>query len=348
METRPYVYLAAAYVLTAVLVENRAGVRRMLWAFILVGGIKALQALYIFWSVRHMSPHPEALLGHEEALFFGVFILLVPALWLFGVKGKLRTVATWLLPLVIAANLANNRRTAWVVLGAGLILLVVIGMVCLPARRRMLRRTVLVVLALSAVYFPLYWNKTGGLAQPARAVHSMVSPDPRDAASDLYRIQENANLKINIRHGGLVGRGFGVPIDYALPIVDIKDIDPLITYIPHNGVYYVLMRMGPLGGIAFWALIAAGVIAGCRLAKRVDPELAALGAVVACAIVGYVFEGALDQGFFFYRIAFVMGALLGLVEAAHRILRRDELLASARRPLRSRIKLVSHIRVVET
>ena len=47
-----------------------------------------------------------------------------------------------------------------------------------------------------AVYFPLYWNKTGGgtLSQPARAVRSTVSPDPRDESSNLYREQENANL----------------------------------------------------------------------------------------------------------------------------------------------------------
>ena len=44
-----------------------------------------------------------------------------------------------------------------------------------------------VALVVSAVYFPAYWNKTGGLAQPARALRSMVAPDPRDALSDLYR-----------------------------------------------------------------------------------------------------------------------------------------------------------------
>jgi hypothetical protein len=220
---------------------------------------------------------------------------------------------------VIACNLANNRRTAWVVIGAGVLVLTAIGLVCLRDRRRVLIRTMMVVLAISAVYFPLYWNKNGGLAQPARALHTLVSPDSRDAASDLYRVQEDANLKLNIREGGLLGRGFGVPIDYALPIVNIKGIDPLIAYVPHNGVYYVLMRMGLLGGIAFWSLLAAGIIAGCRLAKSVDRELAVVGALVACALVGYAYEGSLDQGFFFYRIAFVTGALLGLAEAARRM-----------------------------
>jgi hypothetical protein len=323
METRPYVYLTAAYVLTAVVVTNRRALQSVLWAYVVAVGLKAVQGLYIFMSVRNQNPRPESVLGHEEAFFFGVFIVLVAALWLFDVKGTLRKTATWLLPLVVAANLANDRRTAWVVLGAGLAVLVAIGLVCLPTRRRVLVRGIVVTLAISAVYFPLYWNKNGGLAQPARAVHSLISANPRDASSDLYRVQEDANLKLNIREGGLLGKGFGVPIDYALPIVNLKDIDPLITYVPHNGVYYVLMRMGLLGGIAFWSLLAAGIIAGCRLAKSVDRQLAVTGALVACALVGYAFEGNLDQGFFFYRIAFVVGALLGLAEAAHRLRRLD-------------------------
>jgi O-antigen ligase len=323
MESRPYVYLTAAYLLTSVVVANKKVLRSMLWALVLATAAKAAQGLYIFWSVRSMHPRPESVLGHEEAFFFGVYTLLVAALWLFDVKGSLRKTATWLLPVVIGCNLANNRRTAWVVLGVGLAVLVAVGFASVPTRRPLLKRVLMVALAISCVYFPAYWNKNGGLAQPARAVHSLVSPDPRDAASDLYRVQEDANLKLNIREGGVLGRGLGVPIDYALPIVNISSSDPLIAYIPHNGVYYVIMRMGLLGGIVFWSMLAAGIIGGCRLAKSVDRELAVVGALVACALVGYAMEGSLDQGFFFYRIAFVMGALLGLLEAAHRI-RRSE------------------------
>jgi O-antigen ligase len=152
----------------------------------------------------------------------------------------------------------------------------------------------------------------------------MVAPDPRDASSDLYREQEDANLKYNIGQAGLVGRGFGVPIDYALPIVDISGIDPLITYVPHNGVLYILMRMGLLGAIAMWALIGTGIIAGCRLARSADREIAAVGAVLAGLLVAYALEGATDQGFFFYRIAIVTGGLLGLAEAGRRLARHGD------------------------
>jgi O-antigen ligase len=299
---------------------------------VLVIGLKAFQGLFIFVQIRHLNPRPEAVLGHEEAYTFALFIFLVAALRLFEVKGRLVRVATWIAPIVIAADLANNRRAAWLLLGGGLVTLAAVGYRSLPSRRRVLGRTALVALAICAVYLPAYWNKTGGLAQPARALHSMVAPDPRDASSDLYREQENDNLKYNIEQAGLVGRGFGVPIDYALPIVDISGIDPLITYVPHNGVLYILMRMGLLGGIAMWAVIGTGVIAGCRLARSADREIAAIGAVLAGLLVAYALEGATDQGFFFYRIAIVTGGLLGLAEAGRRLARSGDARPARRAP----------------
>ena len=112
-----------------------------------------------------------------------------------------------------------------------------------------------------------------------------------------------------------------MPIDYALPIVDISNIDPNIKYVPHNGVLYVLMRMGLLGAVALWAVLGTGIVAGCRLARARDREIAVIGAVVACSLIAYALEGATDQGFYFDRIALVMGVFLGLAEAARRIQR---------------------------
>ena len=124
----------------------------------------------------------------------------------------------------------------------------------------------------------------------------------RSGASDLYRVQEDANLQLNIRQAGPLGKGFGVPIDYVLPIQDISSIDPLIKYIPHNGVLYILLRMGILGGIAFWSLLGAALISACRLAKMRDRELAVVGATTAAVVIAYAFEGYTDQGFFYYRV----------------------------------------------
>jgi hypothetical protein len=274
----------------------------------------------LFSEVRHYAVRPDAVLGHEEGVFFGLFVLMVMALWIFDVPmGRLRKTATWLTPLVLAADLANTRRAAWLVLAGGLITLLAIAYRTLPNRRPLVGKIAGAIAIGLMVYLPAYWNKSGGLAQPARAIHSVIKPSTRDASSDLYRIQEDANLQINIREGKPLGRGFGVPIDYVLPIQDISSIDPLIKYIPHNGILYILMRMGILGGIAFWSMIGIAIIGACRLARSHDRELAMIGALTAALVVAYVFEGATDQGFFYYRVAFVIGTFLGLCEAARQL-----------------------------
>jgi hypothetical protein len=319
-EIRPYFYLVTTFLLTSVLVTTRAAFRAALWAIVVAVGFKSAQALYLFLSVRRMAVRPDAVLGHEEAMFFSLFFLLTLSLWLFDVPGTLRKTATWLVPVVLAGDLANTRRAAWLVLGVGLITLLAVSYSVLPARRRVAGRILMSLLVVCSIYMPLYWNKSGGLAQPARAIHSAVSPSPRDQSSDLYRIQEDENIWFNIRQSKVIGKGFGVPIDYALPIEDISDIDPLITYIPHNGVLYILMRMGILGAVAFWSMLGIAIVLACRLARAVDREFAAIGALTVAMLVAYAFEGHTDQGFFFYRVAFVMGTLLGLAEAARRML----------------------------
>lgn len=319
-QARPFIYLYACFMLTAVLIRTRSALQTVLWAFVIATALKAAQGVFFWVTVAsHMHPRPDSVVGHEAAYFFAVFMFLVACLWVFNVPGQLRKTATWLLPLIIIANLVNDRRAAWLVLGGGLITLAAIAYARLPERRRMLRKTGIVLLGISVIYFPLYWNKAGALAQPAMAVRSQFSPNARDAASDLYRQEEDANLLLNIHNAGPLGRGLGVDIDYALQIVDLSKTDPSIKYIPHNGVLYIPEALGLLGVLAMWSVIGTAIVAGCRLSKSEDRELAVVGALVTCSMVGWVLEGATDMGFTFYRIAFVTGVLLGLLETARRL-----------------------------
>ncbi len=326
LEVRPYVYLGATYFLASRLGTSERAIRTALWAVVLATGLKSLQGIGVFFQVRGNPDRPESVLAHEEALFMGLFILIVLALWLFEVRGPLRTTATCLLPFVIACDLVNTRRTAFAILGFGFVTLIVLAYVRLPTRRQLMGRLLLALLCFCAVYMPVFWNRTGALGQPARAVHSLISPDPRDASSDLYRVQEDANLKYNIARSGPLGMGFGVPIDYALPIVDISNIDPFIVYIPHDGLLYIVMRMGVFGGIAFWSVLAAGILGACRLLRSRNREIAAFGAIVVVMLVAYVLEGYKDQGFYLFRVAIVVGTMLGLMQAT---LRREAARAEA-------------------
>lgn len=323
MEARPYVYLAASYFLTSVIVRDRRAIHAMLWAFVGSVAFKALQGTYVWIANRHLVPKPESYIGHEASYFFVIFIFLVLTLWLFDQRGRLRTWSTWLLPIVLWANIVNDRRAAWEMLAGGLLCFGVIAYKAMPIRRHLLSKAIVGLVLVSAVYFPVMWNSTSSLAQPARAIKSQVKPSARDGSSDLYRVQENANLEYNIKQDGLLGKGFGLKIDYALPIPDISQSDPLIAYIPHNDVLDVLMRMGLLGGVALWCLIGVGIISGSRMAMSRDREVAVIGTLVACTLVAWALMGGVDQGFFFYRIAFITGTFLGLAEAARRLARTE-------------------------
>jgi hypothetical protein len=320
-ELRPFFYLVLAYVLTSVLIRSRSAVQAMMWTLVLAEPIKAIQALYLYVVTRGFQPAPESLLAHEEAMFFSLFFFLVLGLWLFGLRGRIRTVSTSLIPLILCADLVNDRRTAWLILGGGFIVMLGITYTVRSDRRRLIRRIAIVAGVISAVYFPAFWNAQGSLGQPASGLKSAIgTPNARDQLSDDYRIQENANLKLNLKNAGPAGVGFGIQINYALPMPGlVNKIDPEIMYVPHNGVWYILMRMGLIGGIAFWSLVAAAIIQACRLARCPDPRLAMIGALCAAVVVGWTLEGATDQGFILLRVAFAVGCMIGLTEAARHI-----------------------------
>jgi len=329
MEARPWIYLAATYFLTSAFVRDRRAIRSVLWVLVASVGFKSLQGIIVWISNRSLTPKPESYISHEASYFFVVFVILVLALWLFNQRGLLRTWATWLTPLVFFAMVANDRRAVWEMLGGALLCFGIIAYTALPIRRRVLGKATVALLLVSAVYFPVMWNSGSSLAGPARAIKSQIKPSARDASSDNYRIQENANLELNIKQSAPLGKGLGVKIDYALPITDLSSIDSLIAYVPHDDVLDVLMRMGFLGGVAVWFLIAAGIISGSRLARSPDREIAALGLVVACALIAYAVIGAVDVGFFWYRVAIITGVLLGLAEAGRRVARNSSSPASS-------------------
>lgn len=317
-ELRPWFYLVALYLVASQLLDRPGALRPILWAFVIGTGIKGLEGTVRFVLVRGAFPRPDAILAHEEALFFALFVLLVAALWLFKDRSRLRSVATALLPGVLIADLGNNRRAAWLILVAGFLALAVVTWVRLPDRRRVVGRWAGALAIVGSLYLAVFWNSNGSLAQPARAIRSTVAPSSRDRLSDLYRNQENANLQFNIKLAGPLGAGFGIPINYALPITDLTKTTPSLAYVPHDGILYIWMRLGIAGIVVFWCLIGAAIIAACRLLRERDAGLALFGAFALCALLAYVLEGYYDLGLSWFRVAVSMGCILGAIEAAGR------------------------------
>src|SRR5207245_3993533 len=142
--------------------------------------------------------------------------------------------------------------------------------------------------------------------------------------------------QINLMRSPLIGVGYGIPIDYVIPIVDLTRTDPFIRFIPHNNVLYVWMRLGAIGALAFWSFIGFVVLSACRLLRARDLRLALYGSLVVCAVINYLIMGYLDLGFFWFRVAILMGCLLGVLEVARRVQQADEVQVLAAEPYRIR------------
>jgi hypothetical protein len=316
-EARPLIYIAAGYILGSALLTGRRAVQPLLWILVVLGAAKAVQGLVIFLDIRTLEPRPEAVLAHEEAFFFGAYLLLVAALWIFQQPGRLRQVATLGAPLVLLCDMVNSRRTAWLILGVGLLVLMLIAMVVLPQRRPAIAALIGVAAIGTAIYLPLFWNSTSSLAQPARAVRSEIAPDERDLASNQYREIEDYNLKVGISQYRGLGAGYGVPIQY-FGIVDLTADNPLLRYVPHNGVLYHWFRFGIVGVVVVTCLWTQAAMSAVRLARAPDRTVAMLGAWSAAVLAGFVAMGLTDMGFFWFRNTLAIGILLGMVDALAR------------------------------
>jgi len=322
-ELRPFVYLAVAYLLASQLVTKTSALDAILWGIVIGTGLKGVLGTERLISLANVVPHPEAILEHEESFFFSIFMLLTVAMWVLGRRGKLRLVATLLLPFVVVADLGNDRRTAWVILPSIFIALWVIAYQRMPARRKVLSIVGAVTIVVGSGYVAAFRNSTSLLAHPANAIWSQISPNARDSSSDLYRVIENQNLALDIRESFITGTGFGVPINHPVAVFDATSLDPLINYVPHNTILYVWLRTGTLGAILFWFMIGAAIVAACRLARHADVNLCLFGTMALASIIAWLIQGRLDKGITSFRVVILVGCMMGAVEAARRLRQVD-------------------------
>jgi O-antigen ligase len=98
------------------------------------------------------------------------------------------------------------------------------------------------------------------------------------------------------------------------PMADISYVYPLWNYIPHNTVLWIGMRMGALGYVAFFGLLAMAILQACRqLATRRDPLINSFAAFAVAAIVAEMIQGYTDLQLDSYRNLIVFGAVLGVI-----------------------------------
>ena len=314
LEVRPFWYLFLSYLLAYNLISHKKHVRLFLWLVILSAGVKSLEGVYIYLVLYHGSliDHHE-IMAHEESFFFIAVLLLVV---LFSLHYRYRPqlyAALAILPFLIIAMIANQRRADYVAFLIGVLVVWILVFVVKPRARKWLAISLFIFLILGAGYVAAFYKSSGSLGEPARAVVSVFYPDPTEAASNLYRDIEDYDLKYTLRLNPM-GMGFGKQFLEPIPLPNILILDPYYLYIPHNTIYWVWMRLGPIGFGAFWFLIGSIIVRGCIIARRLRDRYLQLVAIFVVGItVMEIIVAYADYQLYFYRNVIYLGLLAGIL-----------------------------------
>lgn len=318
LEVRPFWYLFVSYLLAYNLVDSKRHIRLFFWIVILGAGVKAVQGLYIYLILFHgdLQGHNE-IMAHEESFFFVALILLIILFCLHHRYRPQLYAALLILPAVLIALVANQRRADYLALLVGAMVAWTITFWVKPRARKPLIIGLIAFLALATSYVIAFQHSTGILGEPARAIISIINPnvaDARDASSNLYRTIEDADLKYTVKQNLLLGLGFGKQFLQPFPLPDISASDPLYVYVPHNTIYWVWMRMGPLGYLTLWYLFGAFIVRGCLIARQLKDRYLQLVAIYVVAVTFMeVIVAFADYQLFFYRNVIYLGLLVGIL-----------------------------------
>lgn len=315
VEFRPFWYMFTAYILACNLVTHKRHIYTLFWIIIIGATIKGLQGVYIYLIVlKGNLVGVNEIMAHEESFFFIAFILLTVLFWMHYRYRPQWYIALLGLPCVLIALIANQRRADYVALLAGIFVVWSLIFIIKPQARKKMMVGMFLCLVLCAIYVALFAQSSGSIGSPARAITSFFSPDPRDAASNLYRVIEDYDLKFTERTSPLLGMGFGKPFYQPFVLPDVAINDPYYLYIPHNTIYWVWMRLGPIGYFALWFLIGSVIIRGCILTRQLkDPYLQLVAIFVVSVTLMEVIVAFADYQLFFYRNVIYLGLLIGVL-----------------------------------
>jgi hypothetical protein len=308
-ELRGPFYVVVVYFLAADLIRERRQLLFMVAGFSALVTVKALQGIGTYATTLGSL---DEVTGHEDVVFFNVVLALAIVAFIIGLRTKLAVLVMAVAPLCLLAELFTQRRVGYV--GLALICVVIAALFVIKDPRRGWPVVAAGALAIGA-YLPLFWNDTGALGQPIRAVRAGLddsSISVRDQLSDRFRVIENKNIGYTMQMVPLTGVGVGQA--YVL-----KEQPPRLPasftfwqFITHNALLWLWLKAGPLGAFALWWLVARVSLFGAALWARLsDPELRWLATIPLAFILGQVIFSTVELGLNYSRTMILLGIGLG-------------------------------------
>ena len=316
-EIRALLYAAGCYVLAVNLVRTRQQVVNLMNAAFIGMSLFAIEGTY-----RRLVLAEEGVLGdfkdfwysHETVIFVSALIVLIVAHMAVGGPRWQRVLGPLVLPFAVFTMLASERRAGQI---AMMIALLAIMAVFLVSQRKAFFLIAVPLLVAGSVYLPLFWNNTGLLGQPARAVRSITNPDPRDAASNQWRELEKINVRATIYAFPLSGIGFGTPFFQIVRVPDISNF-PFWAHQPHHNVLWIWLKTGAIGFILFWTVIGISLGRAAHLSRVLrDPVLRSFAMLVMGGVISALVFSYVDLGLNSGRVTVFLGVALGTLAVLH-------------------------------
>lgn len=323
-EVRALAYGIIAYFLVGILFTHRRDLETLTWTILISSFCLGIECIirYFFFLPGHVVGDLDY--DHEDVVLLAFAILLSGAMILLGSTKRQKIFAFLSIPIDLIAMMVTHRRAGFAALASGAVFLVVI---LYRVNRPLFLKVVPVTALLFGIYLAAYWSCGGGaLCQPARAISSQFNPDPRDQASNDYRITEKQDLALNIQVNPITGLGFGQPFVFYIPVANLS-FWKFWNYTPHNEILWIWVKTGMIGFFAFWWLMGTGLYRSGRLVQALslagDYRARALLAAAACLIVMQVTVSYVDLGLTDDRAMLLFGVMFGVIGHLPGILRRS-------------------------
>ena len=310
-ELRAPVHLCVSYFLAANLLRERRQLQVVMWLFVVVVGIKALQAILNYLEARSLSYWLDAVSSHEDVVFWAPTVALAVVALVLGLRTRLAYALFATAPIILAAEFLSNRRVGFIALGVTLVAVTVLLSFSHPRRAA----TIAAIGATVVVsYTLLFWDAEGPIAEPLRAVRTIVDPSGLplvDQFSNTWREIENDNIAYTVQHLPATGVGLGqrylferepseVPFEYW-------------RFITHNAPLWLWLKAGPIGAFALWFLVARALLVSAALYRRhAEPSLRLVIALPIALVVSQIVFSSVELGLTYSRTMIALGTTLGL------------------------------------
>ncbi len=313
-EIRGIFYLVILMAIIPQIIRTEDQVRHMIWAVIAGMGFRAIEV------TRHFAGADFSLIGsaggwgnHEDSGLLATLVIFTIAMRSYKADRKQNIVLTILLPLMFIAIVASDRRTAYPVMAGAFIFFLVVQP---PVVQKKIMSVVWKLGIVFAIYLGIFWNSTSTsmFIKPAVAIREGFAGDDKNEAADsytsnLYRKVENYDLQRMITMQPLLGTGYGVKIDYFMPIPILWDMG---FYSPHNQILGVMAKTGFVGFAIFvFFYLSAMAEIGQNFARIEDKYFRAVLVLAGAAVINHLVFSFFDIVLTYYRNNIYLGALLG-------------------------------------